>query len=260
MTPVTEEHAVFAREQLAGGCNRLEEMLHGLRSGDGPTSDQVHSIRKLGKSLRGGFVLFGLEKSSAMEIQSIGRLLSESRDAVSRLNTWRKLGWNQNESAASAILGMLEHSVHSATRQPPAEVIAWCLERVDLARRPLIDLAGVNQVDLIDHGLRKLRKRMVKRSKRLSRQRKDDFHEARKAAKSYLGALGFLPDPPGKSQPVLHDLAELLGDENDLATLSAWLLSHGFTKAFLPGMWQELNRSRRLLREKAMRHAAKLAG
>ena len=83
----------FAKDRLAGGCDTMRQRLHGLLDAKGRVAEEVHAIRKLGKSLRGGFSLFRLEKSAALEIQAIGRLLAGPRDAVSRLKTWNKLGW-----------------------------------------------------------------------------------------------------------------------------------------------------------------------
>jgi hypothetical protein len=56
----------------------------------------------------------------------------------------------------------------------------------------------------------------------------------------------------------MTDLAELLGDENDLATLSTWLERHGFNENFVPNLWKDLSKARRKLRRKAIRDAAQL--
>ena len=258
MTPPNEDHARFAREQLADGCGNLEHLLAGLIDSKGRVSEEVHAIRKLGKSLRGGFSLFRLGKNSAKEIQAIGRLLSGPRDAVSRLNTWGKLGWNEDAAATAAIVGLLDQQTHSAARRPPPETIAWCIARVTAARENLAALPAENLAERLELGLKKLAKQVAKRCRSLDHRGEEDFHDARKALKAYLGALAFLPNGSVTPAPKMGELAELLGDENDLATLAAWLDEHGFTAYFLPSLWHALTESRHKLRKKAMRDAAHL--
>ncbi len=258
MTALSEEHARFAREQLASGCDTIARLLVGLLDSKGRVAEEVHTIRKLGKSLRGGFSLFRLGKTSAKEIQAIGRLLSGPRDAVSRLNTWNKLGWAEDAAAAAAITGLLDQQTHTAARRPPPETIAWCIERVTAARKNLDELPSDDLPARLELGLQKLDRQVAKRCRNLDHRSKEDFHDARKALKAYLGALGFLPDGSVTPDPDMIELPELLGDENDLATLSDWLDAHGFTADFVPTLWDRLTDSRQRLRKKAMRDAAHL--
>lgn len=252
----TDKEAQFAREQLAGGCDRMEHLLRGLLDTRGRIAEEVHATRKLGKSLRGGFALFGLGKSSAVEIQAIGRLLSGPRDAVSRLSTWKKLAWDGDASAAAAIGALLDQLTHSAARRPPPETIDWCLERVVAARRNLAELPAESLAKRIAQGLRKLDKRVIKRCRSLDDSGKEDFHDARKALKAYLGALGFMPEGLVTPDPALAELPDLLGDENDLATLSGWLEDHGFTARMVPGLWKKLMDRRSVLRSQVIREIA----
>ena len=53
--------------------------------------------------------------------------------------------------------------------------------------------------------------------------------------------------------PKLAELPELLGDENDLATLSEWLEDHGFTAKMVPGLWTRLKELRSILRSQVIR-------
>ncbi|MES2924365.1 MAG: CHAD domain-containing protein [Verrucomicrobiota bacterium] len=258
MTSLSEEHAQFAREQLANGCDTMARRLVGLLDSKGRVAEEVHAIRKLGKSLRGGFSLFRLGKNSAKEIQVIGRLLSGPRDAVSRLNTWNKLAWSDDASAATAIFGLLDQQTHTAARRPPPETIAWCIERVTAARKNLDELPLEDLPSRLELGLQKLNRQVAKRCRSLDHRGKEDFHDARKALKAYLGALGFLPEGSVTPHPDMIELPELLGDENDLATLSVWLDEHGFTTDFVPSLWDRLTESRERLRKKAMRDAARL--
>jgi hypothetical protein len=253
-----DSDAESAREKLAGDCGMMKNLLHGLLDSSGRVADEVHAIRKLGKSLRGGFGLFGLGKSAAAEIQAIGRLLSEPRDAVSRLKTWNKLAWNEDVLVAAAIGGLLEQHTHSAARRPPQETIAWCQQRVDHAMRDLGGLPVEGLARTIGTGLSKLEKKVLKRCRRLDHREEEDFHEARKAVKAWLGAVGFLPEGLVSSCKALEGIAEMLGDENDLATLSEWLEAHGFTRRFVPGLRAAVDSARRKLQKQVIKEAAGL--
>ena len=258
MSHPVEQEAKFAREQLLAGCDTMERFLHGLLDSKGRVAEEVHAIRKLGKSLRGGFSLFRLGKNSAKEIQSIGRLLSSPRDAVSRLNTWHKLGWNEDESATAAIGALLVQQTHSAARRPPPETIAWCAERVAAARRNLQELTEEDLTKRVGIGLQKLSKQLAKRFGKIDHSGEEDFHDARKSLKAYLGALGFLPEGTAPPEPEMAQIADLLGDENDIATLSVWLTAHGFTPKFAPALWQSLKVQRRKLQKQAITDSAAL--
>lgn len=257
MICLSDQDAKFATEKLAEGCDRMERLLAGMLDTKGRISEEVHAIRKLGKSLRGGFSLFRLGKSSAKEIQAIGRLLSAPRDAVSRLNTWQKLGWQGD--AGPAIFGLLEQQTHSAARRPPPETIEWCVARVIAARRHLRELPPERLPERMGAGLDKLAKQVGKRCRKLKDNGEEDFHDARKALKAYLGAHAFLPPGSVAIDSKMADLPEILGDENDLATLSRWIEEHGFTADFEPTLWEKLSESRSALRKKAIRDAARLS-
>lgn len=234
----------------------MEMRLNGLLDSKGRVAEEVHAIRKLGKSLRGGFALFRLEDSAAREIQVIGRLLSSPRDAVSRLSTWNKLAWKADETTSAAIVGLLEQQTHTAARRPPAATISWCVERVRTASDELSQLPPADLTERMAKGVDKLRKRVIRRCRHLDHRAEEDFHDARKALKAYLGAVGFLPENSVPAEPVMADLAELLGDENDLATLATWLERHGFTPSFAPDLWKLILKTRKAIRKQAMADAA----
>jgi hypothetical protein len=238
----------------------MKQWLAGLLDAKGKVAEEVHAIRKLGKSLRGGFSLFRLEKSSALEIQAIGRLLSGPRDAVSRFNTWNKLAWQGDPPLAAAVGLLLEQQTHSAARRPPHETIDWCLARVDAAVAELQALPGEDLAAVIEKGFRKLRRRALKRCRKLHPETEEDFHEARKALKALLGAAGFLPEGAAPLHPGFKDLAELLGDENDLCTLSVWLDGHGFTRRFAPDLWKTLRSARVKLQKQVIEEVGERFG
>lgn len=253
-----EARALLARERLTSHCEALQRLLLGLLDSQGRVAEEIHAIRKMGKSLRGGLSLFRLEKSAALEIQVIGRLLSGPRDAVSRLNTWNKLGWAGEPKLGAAIFGLLDQQTHSAARRPPPETVAWCVDRVHAALEELQSLPAYDLPQRIAKGLAKLEKKTHTRCKKLTHRAEEDFHEARKAVKAWLGALVFLPQQDVTVEPILTELADWLGDENDLATLGAWLMSHGFTQRFAPDLWQALAASRDRLQSQVIEEAAHL--
>ncbi|MES2467534.1 MAG: hypothetical protein V4675_09560 [Verrucomicrobiota bacterium] len=246
--------ASFAREQTSGGCDTLRHLLHGLRDHQGRIEDEVHAIRKLGKSVRGGFALFCLEKSAAREIQAVGRLLSGPRDAVTRWHTWNKLEWHGEIPLAAAVAARLEQQTHSAARRPPPETIAWCADRVGTAQQALQDVSADELPERLRKGLARLHRRVRQRCARLDHGVETDFHEARKAVKAWLGAVGFLPAGVIPAHPPMDELAEWLGDENDLAILSVWLADHGFNPRFAPGLWKTLRTARRRIQRKIIQH------
>jgi hypothetical protein len=253
-----EATSLQARERLTADCTRMKDLLAGLLDAKGKVAEEIHAIRKLGKSLRGGFALFLLGKSAALEIQAIGRLLSGPRDAVSRLNTWNKLGWVGDPGISAAISGLLDQQTHSAARRPPPETIAWCVDRVSAALDELLSLPAEHLPERIANGLAKLEKRTLSRCRKLDQKDEENFHQTRKAVKAWLGAIGFLPENSVKADPVLHELAEQLGDENDLATLAIWLDGHGFTRRFAPDLWNAIKTSRRRLQRKVIKDAKRL--
>lgn len=233
-----------AHERLAASCETMRQYLIGLLDAKGKVAEEVHAIRKLGKSLRGGFWLFRLEESASLEIQAIGRLLSGPRDAVSRFNTWNRLAWQGDPKVSGAIGQLLEQQTHSAARRPPQETIDWCLARVDAALGELRQLPVAQLEGILTKGLEKLQRKAIKRCRKLDVSREEDFHEARKAVKALLGATQFLPEEAVSTDPKFQELAERLGDENDLSTLGVWLEEHGFTKRFAPDLWKTLRQAR----------------
>ncbi|MGA0845151.1 MAG: CHAD domain-containing protein [Luteolibacter sp.] len=251
-----------ARELLTLQCGQMSDLLRGLADAKERIAEEIHAIRKLGKSLRGGFAVFGLEKKAAREIQAVGRLLAAPRDAVSRFKTWQQLEWSHDPAAVAAIHGLLEQQTHSAARLPPAEVIEWCLERVEIARARLDELDAAEADERCVAGLQRLHKRLLKRLRRMRRAEVEDFHETRKALKAWLGAVSIVPGAAGESagecMDALLGLADCLGDENDLSTLGEWLGTYGFTQRMLPDLWDALDEKRRKLRDRSIDESRRL--
>lgn len=255
MIPTDHTPAMIVRNNLIAGCFTMKKLLVGLRDSQGRVADEVHAIRKLGKSLRGGFSLFRLEKSAGRGIQSIGRLLSGSRDAVSRSSTWSKIAWDGDSPTAAAILGLLEIQTASASRRPAEATVAWCLARVDAAVAELEALPEPKIERCLVNGSKRLKRQAVKRAHHLDHRQAKNFHEARKLLKAWLGAVDYLPCDRSPVPPLYVELAELLGDENDIATLSRWLENHGFTRKLAPELWTSLTQKRKKLQKRIIRLA-----
>lgn len=234
----------------------MKHLLPGLRDSQGRVTEEVHAIRKLGKSLRGGFSLFRLEKSSGLEIQAIGRLLSGSRDAVSRTSTWEKVGWDADPGMAAAIHGLLEIQVSAASRRPAEATIQWCMARVDAAIAALQALEVAKLSKRLAAGMKKLEQRALKRVHHLDHREPEDFHEARKALKAWIGAADYLPAGIPGIPSLYTDLAESLGDENDIASLTHWLERHGFTRKTAPDLLSTLEKKRRAIQKAVIKKAA----
>lgn len=220
----------------------MEDLLGCLAGAADQSSVRVHELRKLGKTLRGGFALFGLREASR-DIQAVGRLLAGRRDAVSRVNTWRKLGWDGDAGVIAAVEALLDDEVAQSAAAPPPAALDWAAARVRAARAGLRMWHG--DAEALETSLRGLRARARRFCRRLDHRSPDDFHEARKALKAWHGAAGLLPHHPLQPDQADRDLADLLGDENDLATLVDWLDRHGFTRAVAPDLRTALKRRRR---------------
>ncbi len=251
---VSPAAAAFARDQILDSCDLLKQHLSNLPAGRGSGAEAVHEVRKLAKAVRGGLALFRLESSAGREVQAVGRMLSGARDAASRQATWDRLAWQEDAKVAAAIGSLLAHQSKAVSRRPPAGVMAWGMARMDAAQDILRTLPADSLSESLRRGLARLERRLGQRCRRLECGADARFHEARKAVKAWMGALGFLPPGLRRDQPSLNRLADWLGDENDLADLSGWLAAHGFTGRFAPGLWARVGKGRRRLQRKVIRH------
>jgi hypothetical protein len=222
-----------------------------------PATDRpaaVRTLRKLGKSLRGGFQITRLPSDISRPIRAVGRLLSPHREAIARRNTWRKLEWNAHPATATAITSLLEQQAEA--HHPPPAALDWCRARVAEARSAL-DASPEKCFLKSGPAVAKLRRRLEKRVRNLASAKNPDFHETRKQLKAYLGALGFLANPP-PADPALERLGDLLGKENDLTTLASWLRDRGIDPQLEPELWHHLQQSLTTTRHQAVKAAAAL--
>lgn len=250
MSKMHEAAVRSARKRLDAGCAAMEDLLGGLAAAAHQSAARVHELRKLGKTLRGGFALFGLQEASR-GVQAVGRLLADRRDAVSRRNTWRKLGWDADAEVCAAVEGLLDDEVAQAAAAPHPATLDWGIARVRAARDGLRDWHG--DAALLEATLHRMRNRARRLCRRLDHRSPDDFHEARKALKAWLGAAALLPRHSLQPGQFDRELADLLGDENDVATLVDWLDRHGFTRAVAPDLRTALKRRRRKVQREVIR-------
>ncbi|MCX6877422.1 MAG: CHAD domain-containing protein [Verrucomicrobia bacterium] len=232
------------RARLVGLCDAMEARLGGLLDSKRRVSEDVHEIRKLGKALRGGLALVGMPGATVRAVTGVGRLLAGQRDAVSRLKTWERLGWDEGpqgqDPAVRAVGALLGKLARSAGRRPPAEAVAWAQAKIGEVRQALARRTEDELQGKLPHGVRRLRRRVGKRMRRVGMQHRDApaFHELRKALKAWLGTQALLGEPTDET---CVTLAESLGDENDLSALETWLAAHGFSEELAPVVWQRVS-------------------
>lgn len=252
MIPLTDMQSHEVRIRIDEECRRMASLVRSLKETGETPAGGIHEIRKLGKSLRGAFAMIRLRKSAGRDVQAVTRMLSGSRDAAALLQTWRNLDWSADPAVAAAVDALLDRDARAAAQCPPDEAVEWCLARIDSAVAKLAAIDPAALESRATGGFTRLDRRARKRCRRLDRKAAGRFHEARKAIKAWLGAAAFLPQDLRPADPGYHGLAKLLGDENDLATLSRWLDHHGFTRRFAPDLRHRIEQERKDLQRKAV--------
>jgi len=231
------------RRALNHACDEMLHRLHALLKPEHKVAKEVHALRKLGKSVRGGLVLLEVAPERIRAVTAVGRLLGGARDAVSRRTTWDRLGLEAGPQAGDpsviAIGALVKDQAKSATRRPPAEVVSWAEARLRQAKAALKAIPADEVAGRLEQGRKRLAKRLKKKLKRLEHDEPsaDELHQARKALKAWLGALAHLNETPLSA---MTELADLLGDLNDLHTLGEWLRSQGFSPELAPEPWKAL--------------------
>lgn len=245
-----------ARGHLLQACEDMDRMLAGLNDSHGRVADEIHEVRKRGKSLRGGLVVIGEAKPCIRWISVIGRMLGGSRDAVVRAKTWNSLGVDDSAPgcAEAAITAMLDLEAHAAARRPPQAVIDWSQSALGQVRGRLEARTDGEVSDLVMTGEAHLRKQLKKRLKRtLQRVDNKDFHDCRKAAKAWLGGMALVaPELVLRGGTEAGKLADNLGDEHDLEVLGTWLSERGFTHATTRMGWKYLLKRQEKLRRRSI--------
>jgi len=241
---------------LIAACVEMERLLVGLNDSHGKVAEEILQVRKLGKSLRGALTLCGEPKPCIRWIAVIGRMLGGTRDATVRVKTWKSLesGEAAPGSVEAAIGAMLELEASAANRRPPQAVIDWSQAALG---QVVSRLAARSEEDLAvscTEGAVRLERQLRKRLKRaLQRVRNEDFHDCRKAAKAWRGGMSLvLPgvELPGSKEA--KQLADSLGEENDLEVLARWLTRRGFTPATAGAAWKTLRKRQEKIRRRSI--------
>lgn len=257
-SPMPDEPTEFfsARPAIIATCREMESLLSSLGSEPERVGEVIHALRKKGKVLRGALVMIGESKASIRRIALIGGMLGQARDAVVRLKTLSQLlpGEVAKESAESALLSLLEQEAYAASRQPPAEVVEWSLAALAKVRDRLEVKDDAEIAAAAAEGATKLERQFVKRLKRaLDRVRNQDFHDCRKTAKAWLGGMALTaPERALRGGQEAAQLADALGEENDLEVLSAWLSAQGFTHSICPTVWKVLRKRQEKVRRQSI--------
>jgi CHAD domain-containing protein len=218
---------------------RIDDALAYLESPDGDLDVAVHESRKNFKKLRGLLRLVRREigekvyKRENACFRDAGRLLSDLRDSAVRIRTLDKLGETYNDELDDKVYATARESLvhaHDETRQRlvvEGEALVAAAEAVRAARAR-VDSWPIEESSfaVFAGGLRKIYKR--------GRNRLDDaqaepaaevLHEWRKRVKYLWYSVRILrpiwPKPMRALANEVHDLADTLGDEHDLAELQA---------------------------------------
>jgi CHAD domain-containing protein len=258
MSAKSDPVAQDVRHTLNQVCDEMLHRLHALLKPEHKVAKEVHALRKLGKSVRGGMVLLEVEPENIRAVTAVGRLLGGARDAVSRRTTWERLGLEDGPMAGDptviAVGALLRNHAKSATHRPPEEVVSWAEARLRQAKATLKKIPEGEVAERLGNGRKHLAKRLKKRLKRLEQDDPgaDELHGARKALKAWLGALAHLGETP---PPAMTALADRLGDINDLHTLGEWLHAHGFSPELATEPWRALREKLHLLEKSALAEA-----
>jgi len=271
MPPITK---LRARIREAGSLGiRLDPAIETCRQALAALADRqqdavenIHTLRKNGKRLRGGLELLGAPEPVLRELRDFGRLLSVARDSTVRVLTMRALC----ERAGEAVMADPDFEVAMRQLQaesklggiPPLAVRKFVHDRLETVVEWLQD-ASFSGSKGVTKRMRRLISRAERRLKVISGKPKqlEDYHETRKAVKALLGASQFLfktPEPAlRREMRRLDRLGEDLGWVQDLDVLDEWHESHGLTTARLPVLHQSMHRQIREACKAARRRARK---
>lgn len=247
-------HALQLKEKTLRDCDELLKRLEGLLGHHGKVAEEIHAIRKLGKKIRGALLGLDAPKPARHALTSMARMFAAQRDAVSRHTTWRRLKLPAGTAGASApaIAALLVAEEKAASRRVPAEAVAWAREWVGQARGQLVDMSDDGLDEAMARGQCRLRRRLLKRleksiAKPLTASR---LHDLRKAVKASLGG--------GEKSDLLENLAEVLGDDNDLSVLEVWLEAHGFHPWNASAVFRQIDAKHQKLRGEILKGARHL--
>ncbi len=227
--------------QLGPELRRLGEELLGdaLARLEDPTAEAIHETRKRCKEVRGLCRMFRhadrpLQKRFDRTVRDASRELSAARDAEARLESFDALAAVEPELLSAVKLAALREPLAAAAREAEREAVDGSAA-IDRARGLLETAQGLLPSWPDEPGLHAMLQSVGRTYRRGRKAWKrcaaggstDDFHEWRKRVKYGWYHLRYLQHAsrsvlrPRKNR--LHDLADALGDEHDLAILVAHL-------------------------------------
>ena len=228
------------------GTERVEQAIEGLRDADRSTRDTaIHEARKRLKETRAvlRLVRAGLDKKTYQEdnaaLRDTGRLLSGARDAWVRVQTLDKLTDAQSPTSLRQRL-LAEYEAATGGDLPEG-----AFEALEDARCRTGAWAPAGGDDLLASGLERTyrRGRDALRTAR-AEPTAEHLHEWRKRVKDLWYQMRLVepawPDVLGAQVEQTHHLADLLGDDHDLAVLSEHVQPTGALADLLTRRRQEL--------------------
>lgn len=255
-----------AHEQL-GGASRRE------------LGEAVHDARKNLKRLRAGLRLtrdaLGEETYDRENttFRMAGRRLSGTRDAQVLVETLDALTQRFADELPAAVAAPLrdrlaaEHERAEAALHDDDAAIARTLDELTEARtRTAGWTLHTDGFDALEPGLRRIYGRGRKRIRAAAKEPTDErLHEARKRVKDLWHATQIVrPAAPKKLKTLssrAHGLADLLGDDHDLAVLRAYVVAHPQSfadESSKQALLTVLDRRRHALQRKALKLGAAL--
>ena len=238
-----------AREQVDRATGEID-------NADLPPADTVHQIRKrckkiraLARLARGPLEQAGLYKPINVHFRDIARMLSDHRDADVTLSLLDKLAHEAGGLERTDLTG-LRRILADRQRPSPADTHEALTEarrllvqgRTNLLGEDVLEaFAGAEGFDAVSAGLAKTYRRARKAMPTaLATRDSDDLHEWRKRAKYHYYHCRLLqPIWPALMRPRLQEgkhLADLLGDDHDLAMLAQTLTAMDFGREHQPAV------------------------
>ncbi len=286
--PVSGEHGLFDGEDPARGVvqvalGELDAATEALRGGESPAK-AVHTARKTFKRLRaiirvaGGGLGEDVAARDNAALRDAGRRLAGARDAkvvVDTLDALLARAPEQLDPVAVAPLRDLlvaEHAEAEALAAQDAGAIGAVLDelatvRADIARWQLGDEAAATLAAGLERLHRKGRKALRQADRESGEARTEAMHDLRKRAKDLWHACELLEAAAPERLALLaaraHDLADLIGDDHDLAVLLERADERsGRLPASLPldALHAVASRRRRKLQRKAVALAEEIYG
>lgn len=286
--PVAGEHGLFDGEDPAAGVigvalGELDLAVDALRGAQAPAK-AVHTSRKTFKRVRAIIRVArdglgdDVRARDNAALRDAGRRLAGARDAKVVVDTLDGLvARAPGELDADALhplrdLLVAEHADAEALAAQDEGAIGAVLDelatvRADIARWEL----GDDPAEVLAHGLARLHRqgrRALKAAERSSGEpRTEAMHDLRKRAKDLWHAAELLeaaaPEQLARLASRAHDLADLIGDDHDLAVLAERADERsGRLPASLPldALHAVIDRRRRKLQRKALKVAHEIYG